>query len=34
MTSAVVRAFDLAPGVVRTDMTLAMMAHEGRTEWT
>ena len=29
-----VPAFDLAPGVVRTDMTLAMKAHEGRTEWT
>ncbi|WP_168583734.1 SDR family oxidoreductase [Gephyromycinifex aptenodytis] len=28
------RAFDLAPGVVRTDMTAAMSAHEGRTEWT
>ena len=29
-----IRAFDLAPGVVRTDMTLSMKAHEGRTEWT
>ena len=29
-----IRAFDLAPGVVRTDMTLSMRAHEGRTEWT
>ena len=29
-----VKAFDLAPGVVRTDMTGAMKAHEGRTEWT
>lgn len=29
-----VRAFDLAPGVVRTDMTTAMQAHRGRTEWT
>ena len=29
-----VRAFDLAPGVVRTDMTEAMDAHLGRTEWT
>ncbi|WP_040158756.1 SDR family oxidoreductase [Mobilicoccus massiliensis] len=29
-----VYAFDLAPGVVRTDMTGAMTAHEGRTEWT
>lgn len=28
------RAFDLAPGVVRTDMTESMKAHEGRTEWT
>lgn len=27
-------AFDLAPGVVRTDMTQAMRAHVGRTEWT
>lgn len=27
-------AFDLAPGVVRTDMTLSMPVHEGRTEWT
>ncbi|MGA8978925.1 MAG: SDR family NAD(P)-dependent oxidoreductase [Pedococcus sp.] len=27
-------AFDLAPGVVRTDMTEAMVGHEGRTEWT
>lgn len=26
--------FDLAPGVVRTDMTLAMQMHRGRTEWT
>ena len=26
--------FDLAPGVVRTDMTLAMTMHHGRTEWT
>ena len=25
---------DLAPGVVRTDMTLSMPSHEGRTEWT
>ena len=32
--AAVVRAFDLAPGVVQTDMTLAMRAHVGRTEWT
>ena len=29
-----VHAFDLAPGVVRTDMTLSMDLHEGRTEWT
>jgi NAD(P)-dependent dehydrogenase (short-subunit alcohol dehydrogenase family) len=29
-----VRAFDLAPGVVRTDMTEAMVAHRDRTEWT
>lgn len=29
-----VLAFDLAPGVVRTDMTLAMDAHVDRTEWT
>ena len=29
-----IRAFDLAPGVVRTDMTLSMPSHEGRTEWT
>ncbi|KGN38968.1 SDR family oxidoreductase [Knoellia subterranea] len=26
--------FDLAPGVVRTDMTEAMDAHRDRTEWT
>lgn len=29
-----VRAFDLAPGVVRTDMTTSMDAHRDRTEWT
>ncbi|WP_255574165.1 SDR family oxidoreductase [Austwickia sp. TVS 96-490-7B] len=29
-----VRAFDLMPGVVRTDMTLSMPSHAGRTEWT
>ena len=29
-----VRAFDLAPGVVSTDMTRAMDAHRDRTEWT
>lgn len=28
------RSFELAPGVVRTDMTASMRAHEGRTEWT
>jgi len=27
-------AFELSPGVVRTDMTLSMASHEGRTEWT
>lgn len=27
-------AFDLMPGVVRTDMTSGMRAHVGRTEWT
>lgn len=29
-----IRAFDLAPGVVHTDMTASMRAHDGRTEWT
>lgn len=29
-----VYAFDLAPGVVRTDMTEGMQAHRGRIEWT
>ncbi len=29
-----VRAFDLMPGVVRTDMTEGMEFHAGRTEWT
>lgn len=29
-----VLAFDLAPGVVETDMTHSMQMHEGRTEWT
>ena len=29
-----IRAFDLMPGVVRTDMTEAMDAHVGRTDWT
>jgi len=28
------RTFELAPGVVQTDMTAGMRAHEGRTEWT
>lgn len=28
------RAFELAPGVVHTDMTAGMQLHEGRTEWT
>jgi 3-oxoacyl-[acyl-carrier protein] reductase len=28
------RAFDVSPGVVRTDMTGAMAMHDGRTEWT
>lgn len=27
-------AFDFAPGVVRTDMTLSMPRHDDRTEWT
>ncbi|MCO5308703.1 MAG: SDR family oxidoreductase [Austwickia sp.] len=27
-------AFDLMPGVVRTDMTTAMAVHEERTDWT
>ncbi len=27
-------AFDFAPGVVRTDMTAGMRAHDDRTEWT
>lgn len=31
---AVVKAFDLAPGVVATDMTRSMQAHADRTEWT
>ncbi len=26
--------FDLAPGVVATDMTAGMPAHDDRTEWT
>lgn len=29
-----VLAFDLAPGVVESDMTHSMVMHEGRTEWT
>jgi NAD(P)-dependent dehydrogenase (short-subunit alcohol dehydrogenase family) len=29
-----IRAFDLAPGVVRTRMTRSMAMHRGRTEWT
>lgn len=29
-----IRAFDLMPGVVRTDMTAGMTAHADRTEWT
>ena len=29
-----IRAFDLAPGVVRTAMTLSMDLHKGRTQWT
>lgn len=29
-----VHAFDLAPGVVETDMTHSMQMHEGRSDWT
>ncbi len=29
-----VRAFDLAPGVVATDMTRSMFLHRDRTDWT
>lgn len=29
-----IRVFELAPGVVRTDMSTGMTLHEGRTEWT
>lgn len=29
-----IRAFDLAPGVVQTDMTGSMPVHHDRTEWT
>jgi len=28
------RSFEVAPGVVRTDMTLSMPVHQDRTEWT
>lgn len=28
------RVFELAPGVVRTDMSTGMSLHQGRTEWT
>ncbi|MDO5495787.1 MAG: SDR family oxidoreductase, partial [bacterium] len=29
-----IRTFELAPGVVRTDMTEGMRLHDGREEWT
>ena len=29
-----VRVFDLAPGVIQTDMTRGMPMHAGRTDWT
>jgi NAD(P)-dependent dehydrogenase (short-subunit alcohol dehydrogenase family) len=29
-----IRVFELAPGVVKTDMSTSMTLHEGRTEWT
>ena len=29
-----IRAFDLEPGTVRTEMTLSMELHRGRTQWT
>lgn len=29
-----IRTFELAPGVVDTDMTRSMRMHDGRTEWT
>ncbi len=29
-----IRAFDLAPGVVPTEMSTSMPMHDGRTEWT
>jgi len=32
--AAGLRVFDVAPGVVATDMTAGMVMHEGRTEWT
>lgn len=32
--AAGIRTLDLAPGVVRTDMTAGMPVHDGRTEWT
>jgi len=28
------RAFEISPGVVRTDMTASMAMHRGRTDWT
>lgn len=28
------KVFEVAPGVVQTDMTAGMMMHEGRTQWT
>lgn len=32
--AAGLRAFEVSPGVVRSDMTAAMASHVGRTEWT
>lgn len=29
-----IKVFEVAPGVVKTDMTLSMSMHDGRTEWT
>lgn len=29
-----IRVFELAPGVVKTDMSTSMSLHEGRTDWT
>ncbi|MFI2363506.1 SDR family NAD(P)-dependent oxidoreductase [Promicromonospora sp. NPDC019610] len=29
-----IRVFELAPGVVKTDMSTGMTLHEGRTDWT